>query len=463
MICNIRGYSIARVELEGPGTLKRQEGKRISRVRSLDHGGAFDFFYADHHDERSRLFCHRQPVEQYVELVDAGTLRQDTHQTHVVKKLQTLYDNILAYHPPPIPDPVHPGTSLLSRLLHRGPDLPLSPPTNAPKSLYLFGDVGSGKTMLMDLFFHSLPDSLRRKRRIHFHAFMIDVHKRIHAAKIKLGLDGGDPIPLVARDLADEAYILCFDEFQVTDIADAMVLRRLLETLLNFGVIFVMTSNRHPEDLYKNGIQRSSFLPAIELLKSQFVVFPLDSGTDYRRIPRALAKVYYNPLNDETRREIDKLWTLTSWGRKIVIPESNKEMARFKFHDLCGNKSPMGASDYIEVTQTFKTIFITDIPRLDMNSKDLARRFITLIDACYESRTRLFVSSEVPVTRVFSIDRKGDNISDHMRSVMDELGLSTDAVGSNPIFTGEEEVFAFARACSRLVEMGSKDWISQPH
>jgi len=152
--------------------------------------------------------------------------------------------------------------------------------------------------MLMDLFFNTLPPSVKRKRRVHFHAFMIDVHKRIHAVKLAMGHDGGDPIPTVARELAQQANVLCFDEFQVTDIADAMILRRLFEGLKNFGVVMVITSNRHPDELYKNGIQRSSFLPCIELLKEHFDVTDLDSGTDYRRIPRALSHVYYHPLND---------------------------------------------------------------------------------------------------------------------------------------------------------------------
>ncbi|KAJ3995531.1 AFG1-like ATPase-domain-containing protein [Lentinula boryana] len=417
---------------------------------------------------------HKKPLVHYHNLVASGTLRGDEHQTRIIQKLQDLHDELMDYTPPSIPE-TDPSNSLLSRIFSRSEPIPTQPPDDAPKGLYLYGDVGTGKTMLMDLFYSSLPPYIQRKRRVHFHAFMIDVHKRLHAAKIAMGYKGGDPIPPVARDLAREAYVLCFDEFQVTDIADAMILRRLLESLLNFGVVAVITSNRHPDDLYKNGIQRSSFIPAIELLKNRLDVTDLDSGTDYRRVPRALSKVYYDPLTPSNALEIEKIFKsmthhddkdspvknrqLTIWGRKLTIPESTSKVAKFKFDDLCGK--PLSAADYLEITKTFGTLFVLDVPKMGMDSKDKARRFITFIDACYESKTKLFVTSEVPVFQVFSDEDldSGKPISDHMRGIMDDLGISQDIVGKSSIFSGEEELFAFARACSRLVQMGSKQWV----
>ncbi|CUA69134.1 hypothetical protein RSOLAG22IIIB_03812 [Rhizoctonia solani] len=407
------------------------------------------------------------PTEKYNELVSTGILRDDPHQRGVVGYLQALHDQLRAFNPPHHTEAHANPKSLFSRLFSTSASSAATA-TSSPKGLYLYGDVGTGKSMLMDLFYDTLPSEVRSKRRVHFHAFMVDVHKAIHASKAG-GAGDKDPIPGVARDLARNATVLCFDEFQVTDIVDAMILRRLLESLMEAGVVFVMTSNRHPDDLYKNGIQRSSFIPCIELLKERFHVVDLDSPTDYRKIPRALSKVYFNPLTPENRSEMDKLFhalagdhittdrTLSIWGRQLRIPESAGRVARFSFLDLCGK--PLSAADYIEVTREFETIFITDIPSMNLGQKDMARRFITFIDACYESKTKLFISSEVPITQIFSGDSDNNaGISDHQRGIMDDLGLNAEAIGKSAIFTGEEEIFAFARACSRLVQMGTREW-----
>ncbi|KAF8494231.1 AFG1-like ATPase [Russula emetica] len=404
------------------------------------------------------------PMHEYNKLVGAGKLRSDDYQTQIIQKLQALHDALALYDPPPSPGPL----SLLSRLFSRPP--PSAANADRPRGLYLYGDVGTGKTMLMDIFYNTLPTRISHKRRVHFNAFMLDVHKRMHVAK---AAGAGDALLPVTRDLADEAHVLCLDEFQVTDIADAMILRRLFDALLEHGVVCVLTSNRHPDDLYKNGIQRTSFLPTIDLLKTQFDVTDLDSGTDYRRVPRALSHAYLSPLDGATRAAIDAQFaavtegtpiqegkTIRLWGRNLTVPRSAGRVAQFSFAELCGRA--LGAADYLEITQRFSTLFVKDVPRMGLSEKDKARRFITFIDACYDSRTRLFVSSEVPIFEIFSDDSNTGpraHPSDHMRAIMDELGLPAEVVGAASMFNGEEELFAFARCCSRLVQMGSAEWM----
>jgi len=403
-------------------------------------------------------------MQEYEKLIKAGTLRSDDYQTQIIQKLQALHDALVVYDPrPPIG-----ASSLFSRLFSL--PAPSSVSIDRPRGLYLYGDVGTGKTMLMDLFYNTLPTSITHKRRVHFHAFMLDVHKRMHAAK---AAGAGDPLLPVSQDLANEAHVLCLDEFQVTDIADAMILRRLLDALLDHGVVCVFTSNRHPDELYKNGIQRTSFLPAIDLLKAHFDVTDLDSGTDYRRVPRALSHAYFSPLDSATRSAIDAQFTALThgipiqegktiriWGRNLTVPRSAGHIAQFSFAELCGR--PLGAADYLGLTQRFRTLFVTDVPRMGLSEKDKARRFITFIDACYDSQTRLFVSSEVPIFEIFSDNSNvgpGAPASDHMRALMDELDLPAEVVGAASMFNGEEELFAFARCCSRLVQMGSAEWM----
>lgn len=211
-------------------------------------------------------------------------------------------------------------------------------PDSLPKGLYMYGDVGSGKTMLMDLFYDTLPMNIRSKTRVHFHNFMQDVHKQLHKLKMEQSKDL-DAIPFVAANLAEKATVLCFDEFQCTDVADAMILRRLLESLMSHGVVLVTTSNRRPDDLYKHGIQRASFIPCINLLNSRLRVLNLDSTTDYRKLPRPPSGVYYHPLDKGASSHADKWFRflgepihdpphsakVTVWGREVDVPSPAAE------------------------------------------------------------------------------------------------------------------------------------------
>ncbi|KAK6331048.1 hypothetical protein TWF718_003238 [Orbilia javanica] len=355
-------------------------------------------------------------------------------------------------------------------------------PENTPLGLYLHGDVGSGKTMLMNMFYHTLPPNILRKRRIHFHAFMQDVHRRMHKEKMKHG-SSFDALPFVAADLAEEASVLCFDEFQCTDVADAMILRRLLEEMISHGVVMVATSNRHPNDLYKNGIQRESFIPCIKLLQTRLEVLNLDSPTDYRKIARPASGVYHSGLDEAAVAHANKWFsylgdpkdpphpdTKIIWGREIRIPSASGRAARFDFQDICGK--PTSAADYLELTRHYDAFVVENVPAMDINTRDVARRFITFIDSIYEAKAALVLTSEVPISHIFIADRKLAQSMDHqqqndtaqglspaMRMLMDDLGMNIDTLKESSIFTGDEERFAFARALSRLSEMASSFWI----
>lgn len=274
---------------------------------------------------------------------------------------------------------------------------PIDP--NLPKGIYMYGDVGSGKTMMMDLFFDTLPPNITRKTRIHFHAFMQSVHKDLHKMKMLHGNDI-DAIPFVAAGIAERSSVLCFDEFQCTDVADAMILRRLMESLMAHGTVIVTTSNRHPNDLYKNGIQRESFIPCINLLKQRLTVLNLDSDTDYRKIPRPPSGVYHHPLDASAKTHVERWFrflgdfdhdpphraTHEVWGREIEVPKASGKCAWFTFDEIIGRAT--GAADYLELTRNYEAFIVTDVPGMNYRSRDLARRFITFIDAIYESRVR---------------------------------------------------------------------------
>ena len=307
------------------------------------------------------------------------------------------------------------------------------------RGIYIFGAVGRGKTMLMDFFFRACSEP--RKRRAHFHDFMADVHDRI-AAYRQLVKDGKvkdtDPIPPVAREIAAEAKVLCFDEFTVTDIADAMILSRLFTTLFEERVVLVATSNVVPENLYKDGLNRSLFLPFIELLKQRTDTVNLDADQDYRLGKLSASKRYFTPINDEGISKMDALWAsiagatpqpseLEVKGRKINVPRAGLGAARFSFDDLCDN--PLGARDYLAIARTYHTVFVDSIPVMDKSKRNQAKRFINLIDTFYDAHTKLVVSADVEPTELY-------------RS------------------SSGTEGFEFDRTASRLIEMRSDSWMA---
>lgn len=358
-------------------------------------------------------------------------------------------------------------------------------PIKGPKGLYLYGDVGSGKTMVMDLFYDTLP--IERKKRIHFHQFMQDIHKKQHNLLTKKRIST-DVIPAIANELTNEAWVLCFDEFQVVDITDAMLLRRLLEELLNRGVVIVLTSNRPPDDLYKNGIQRESFLNTIELLKNSNIVWQLDSGIDYRKIESIKLNVYFTPLNEQTNKKVDNIFDkltdnlmvipkeINFLGRKLIIEETAENICKLDFNDICGK--PHSAADYLELTKNFNIIVLKNVPKMTLSDRDSARRFITLIDTIYDSRCKLIISAECELEDLFvdtsvtvdgmpTINQKPINPKNSQlqldRTLIDDLHLHHPSnVSEAPsIFTGTEEIFAFRRSLSRLNEMRNIKWLGE--
>ena len=347
----------------------------------------------------------------------AGVIRRDAAQTRAVERLEALYRDLLDYAPA--------RAGWLDRLIG-------GRQAAVPKGLYLWGPVGRGKSMLMDLFFAAGP--VARRRRVHFHAFMVDVHNRMERER---RAHSRQPILRVADAIAREAALLCFDEFQVNDIADAMILERLFRALSDAGTIVVATSNRHPERLYENGLQRDRFLPFIALLQQRLDVVALDSGRDYRLARMIGRDTYFQPLGERAHRKLAAAFaeltegmpvgseTLTVMARPLVVPRVADNVAWFTFEELCVR--PLSAVDYLALADRFAAVLVEGIPRLPPARRNEAQRFHILIDTLYEARTLLIASAAVPPQEIYV---EGD--------------------GS----------FEFQRTVSRLMEMQSEDYIA---
>ncbi|MER8567149.1 cell division protein ZapE [Mesorhizobium sp. M0924] len=376
---------------------------------------------------RDGLQTHATVRQRYDHLVATGAIERDAAQERIAAALDRLTDEIsvkrLAH-----------KSSALGWLFARKRET-----REVVKGLYIHGDVGRGKTMLMDMFFELLP--VRRKRRVHFNDFMADVQDRIqkHRQARKNGdVKEDDPIPPVALQLAEQAWVLCFDEFSVTDIADAMVLSRLFSALFANGVVLVATSNVAPQDLYRDGLNRQLFLPFISILERHAHVLTLDADKDYRLEKLARTPVYVTPGDAEADRMLDEAWqamthgaataetALTLKGRQVRIPAASGNAARFSFADLC--EKPLGARDFLAIAGRFSTVFIDHVPVLGEGKRNEAKRFILLIDTLYDHHTRLVVSADASPPELYTA-RRGN------------------------------EVFEFERTASRLIEMQSRDWL----
>lgn len=348
----------------------------------------------------------------YQRMLAEPEFQTDKAQQQAVDALQTLQENLI--------------TSAQQRKRRRKKTVPV-------QGLYLWGGVGRGKTFLMDLFFDSLP--LRKKQRIHFHRFMEWLHAELRTLQGR-----SDPIKQIADDLAAQTKTLCFDEFFVADITDAMLLGAIFEALFSRGVTLVATSNIPPEDLYKDGLQRDRFLPTIALLHQHVQVLNVDSGIDYRLRALEQAEVFYQPLDAQALPALQEAFRLVAVEtgepknleinhRHIQAEQASKDgVAWFEFATLC--ESARSAGDYIEIARLFHTVLLANVPMMDSDDEAAARRFINLVDEFYDRNVKLIMSAAAPIAE---------------------------------LYTGSRVAFEFARTISRLTEMQSTEYLARPH
>jgi cell division protein ZapE len=368
-------------------------------------------------------------TDRYQTLIQSGRFERDPAQEAVIERLDALAARLEGYRPAK-------KAGALGWLFAARPSEPIC-------GLYIWGSVGRGKTMLMDMFFETAQ--VQRKRRVHFHSFMADVHAHIHAwrEERKAGrVNGEDPIAPVAEALASEAWLLCFDEFTVTDIADAMLLGRLFAALFEHGVVVVATSNVDPDNLYKDGLNRALFLPFLDLLRQHMEVVRLEARTDFRLEKLRDSSVYCVPADEQARETLSHAFelltgrphgtptTLRVLGHPIAVPEAAANVARFSFADLCDR--PLGATDFLALARAFHTIVLDDIPIIEANQRNEAKRFINLIDALYDRHVKLIASAAAEPPDLY----RGQ---------------------------GNREAFEFERTASRLIEMRSPEYLAMPH
>lgn len=366
------------------------------------------------------------PLNAYRAKRGSGELRPDSAQALAAEKLQSLANALRHYQPALGQNGWKDRLGLGRRRIE------------PPQGLYLFGDVGRGKSMLMDLFFEAAPAPV--KRRVHFHAFMAEIQDRLHRWRQDSKGEKSDPLPKLAAELAREAWLICFDEFHVVNIADAMILGRLFEGLFKAGVVVVATSNFPPDRLYEGGLQRENFLPFLDIMKQRMDILELDGGLDYRLRHLQHINVYHTPLDAAAAAAMaDAFAQLTAGSkprpstikvkaRQVAIPLAARGVARFTFADLCD--TALGAGDYLAIARQFHTVLLAAVPALSKEMRNEARRFMTLVDTLYEHKVNLVISAEVEPAALYPA---GDGVVEFQRTV------------------------------SRLMEMRSKQYIAAAH
>ena len=368
--------------------------------------------------------------DHYQALLSSGAIEPDPAQARAVAAFTTLEQALAGYKPSK-------KQGLFGRLFKTDK---LPPP---PRGLYVHGEVGRGKTMLMDLFYESSPVAL--KRRAHFHEFMAEAHERIYAFRQNIArgeLADADVVALTATSIFEESWLLCFDEFHVTDIADAMILGRLFAKLFELGTVVVATSNVAPDDLYRGGLNRALFLPFIGHFKERMDVLRLDARTDFRLEKLAGAKTWLVPADADATAKLDATWARLTGGAKgqprdiaikgriLHVPRADHHVARFSFADLC--QQPLAASDYLRLAHEYHTIMIDHVPVMGLAERNEAKRFTNLIDALYDNGVKLMASAAAEPTELYRADQ----------------GI---------------EAMEFQRTASRLIEMGSESYLARPH
>lgn len=388
------------------------------------------------------------PEAEYQTLLQIGELKPDADQARAVAVLEQLYRELIDY-----PEIGSQRSSFPFKKWWSAGFLRWSNKAqHARKGIYLYGGVGRGKSMLMDLFFSVAP--ITAKRRTHFYEFMLDIHARLKErhelsaqkrAQRSKNANDEDPIPFIARQIANESTLLCFDELQVTDIADAMVLTRLFTELFALGVIVIATSNRPPDDLYKNGLNRQRFLPFIAQIKEKLEIVPLDGPNDYRYNRLKGAETYYSPINSESTAQLSATFfrltdrrvedrakvpseELKVQGRTLFVPKAARGVAVFSFKRLCAN--PLGSADYLAIARTYHTVIMVAIPQFNEQTNDEAKRFVTFIDALYEHGVKFLCSAAAPL---------------------------------QSLYLGGDVGFEFERTISRLMEMQSEKYLTKGH